>query len=190
MRTGPMPVAATGLVLGWLADRVIGDPVRGHPVAGFGRLAQGLERLAWRPARLPGVLPVAVHGRVDTVDGMVRHRNERYEHFGWGAARLDDGLPWPAARLAAWLAVLLAPVAGGDRSRAWATLRRDGAAHPSPNAGRLEAAFARAPRPTPGGGHSHPRPPPRPPRPRGRPPPRAGGPPPGRLPPPAPGRPA
>ena len=55
-----MPVAATGLVLGWLADRVIGDPVRGHPVAGFGRLAQGLERLAWRPARLPGVLHVAV----------------------------------------------------------------------------------------------------------------------------------
>ncbi|HEV2820425.1 MAG TPA: cobalamin biosynthesis protein, partial [Solirubrobacteraceae bacterium] len=27
---------------------------------------------------------------------------------------------------------------------AWRTLRRDGAAHPSPNAGRLEAAFAGA----------------------------------------------
>ncbi|HZD75246.1 MAG TPA: cobalamin biosynthesis protein, partial [Actinomycetota bacterium] len=38
----------------------------------------------------------------------------------------------------------LAPLARGDRARAWAVLRRDGAAHPSPNAGRLEAAFAGA----------------------------------------------
>jgi adenosylcobinamide-phosphate synthase len=42
------------------------------------------------------------------------------------------------------LACLLAPAAGGDRRRAWRTLRRDGAAHPSPNAGRMEAAFAGA----------------------------------------------
>ncbi|HMC09192.1 MAG TPA: adenosylcobinamide-phosphate synthase CbiB, partial [Actinomycetota bacterium] len=89
-----------------------------------------------------GPVGVAVYRAVNTLDAMVGHRNERYEHFGWASARLDDVLTWPAARLAAWLAVLLAPVAGGDRSRAWATLRRDGAAHPSPNAGRLEAAFA------------------------------------------------
>ena len=91
-----------------------------------------------------GPVGVAVYRAVNTLDAMVGHRNERYEHFGWASARLDDVLTWPAARLAAWLAVLLAPVAGGDRSRAWATLRRDGAAHPSPNAGRLEAVFAGA----------------------------------------------
>jgi adenosylcobinamide-phosphate synthase len=53
-------------------------------------------------------------------------------------------LTWPAARLGAGLAVVLAPAAGGDRVRAWRVLRRDGAAHPSPNAGRMEAAFAGA----------------------------------------------
>jgi adenosylcobinamide-phosphate synthase len=75
---------------------------------------------------------------------MVGHRSERYERFGWAAARLDDLLTWPAARLAAGLAVLLAPVAGGDPVRAWTVLRREGSRHPSPNAGRLEAAFAGA----------------------------------------------
>src|SRR5207253_561958 len=147
MRSGPVPDAATGLVLGWLADRGVGDPGRGHPVAGFGRLARSLERVAWRPARLPGVLyvtalagaagaaagplrwgglagpvGVAVHRAGNTLDAMVGYRNERYEDFGWASARLDDVLTWPAARLAACLAVFLAPVAGGDRSRAWATL--------------------------------------------------------------------
>jgi adenosylcobinamide-phosphate synthase len=39
---------------------------------------------------------------------------------------------------------LLAPAVGGDPGRAWRTLRADGAAHPSPNAGRMEAAFAGA----------------------------------------------
>jgi adenosylcobinamide-phosphate synthase len=42
------------------------------------------------------------------------------------------------------LAVGLAPQVGGDRRAAWRTLRRDGAAHPSPNAGRMESAFAGA----------------------------------------------
>jgi adenosylcobinamide-phosphate synthase len=244
------------LVLGWLADRAAGDPVRGHPVAAFGRLAGSLEAQVWRPLRLAGafyagalvgaagvvtalawrltdgwpagrlalgsavvwmalggrsleraalalaaavddgdlpaaraLLPtlagrdpsalgatelcragiesvaentadamtgpllwgavagpagVAVYRAANTLDAMVGHRNERYEHFGWAAARLDDILTWPAARLAAGLGVALAPVAGGDPRRAWTVLRRDGSLHPSPNAGRLEAAFAGA----------------------------------------------
>ena len=41
-------------------------------------------------------------------------------------------------------ACLLAPAVGGDPGQAWRTLRADGAAHPSPNAGRMEAAFAGA----------------------------------------------
>ena len=39
---------------------------------------------------------------------------------------------------------LCAPVAGGSAGAAVRALRRDGAAHPSPNAGRMEAAFAGA----------------------------------------------
>jgi adenosylcobinamide-phosphate synthase len=74
----------------------------------------------------------------NTLDAMVGHRSSRYESFGWTAARLDDLLTWPAARVSAALAVAL----GRQRAAAWRTLRRDGRSHPSPNAGLLEAAFA------------------------------------------------
>ena len=44
----------------------------------------------------------------------------------------------------ALLAAALAPAVGGSGREALRALRRDGAAHPSPNAGRCEAAFAGA----------------------------------------------
>jgi len=249
-------VQALGLVVGIVADWIVGDPRQGHPVAGFGRVAAAVERHVWRPSRaagaayvlalvggtsgaaawvdrrlerrpggrlilLAGVTWAALGGRslaqagqdlaaavrcgdldqarrlaptlvgrdptgldgpqlcraavesvaentadavvgpllwgalagpagvvgyraANTLDAMVGHKNPRYLRFGWAAARMDDVLGWPAARLGAVLACLLAPAVGGDSSRAWRTLRRDGAAHPSPNAGRMEAAFAGA----------------------------------------------
>jgi len=245
-----------GLALGFLLDRWVGDPARGHPVAGFGALATALERVMWTPsrragaaytalavampcvavagldrmlrrqpvgrtalmavltwaalggrslereaaaigellgvgdvagarARLPALVgrdptglseaevcraviesvaentPDAVVGAllwgaitgpagvtayraVNTLDAMVGHRSPRYERFGWAAARLDDAITWPAARLSALLVVTLAPVVGGRRGVTWRVLRRDGSAHPSPNAGPMEAAFAGA----------------------------------------------
>jgi adenosylcobinamide-phosphate synthase len=81
---------------------------------------------------------------VNTLDAMVGHHNMRYERFGWAAARLDDVANLVPARLTAILAVALAPAVGGSGRAALRTLRRDGAAHPSPNAGRCEAAFAGA----------------------------------------------
>ena len=92
-------------------------------------------------AGLPGLLG---YRAANTLDAMVGHRCPRYERFGWAAAHLDDLLTWPAARIGAALAVALARLAGGRRHDAWRVLRDDGAAHPSPNAGRLEAAFAGA----------------------------------------------
>jgi adenosylcobinamide-phosphate synthase len=77
---------------------------------------------------------------VNTLDAMVGHRSERYARFGWAAARLDDLLTGPAARLATALTVVLS----GRGFEAWRCVRRDGRAHPSPNAGLLEAAFAGA----------------------------------------------
>jgi adenosylcobinamide-phosphate synthase len=245
-----------GLLAGVVADWVVGDPHRGHPVAGFGAVAAALERRWWRPSRSAGVAyatvlvggaavgaaaadralvrrPVArmllmgsviwaaLGGRslaeagcrlagavrdgdleaarrlapslvgrdpsgldgpelcraavesvaentadavvgpllwgvlagpagvvayraANTLDAMVGHHSVRYERFGWAAARLDDLLTWPAARLGAGLACVLAPLVGGGGGRAWRTLRRDGGAHPSPNAGRMEAVFAGA----------------------------------------------
>jgi len=255
-RRGSTRTPALGLVGGLVADWLVGDPRRGHPVAGFGWVAAALERRMWRPSRAAGALYVvalvggatgttvwidrrlrrwpagrlfllggltwaAVGGRqlaragrelggavrggdlgrarelaptlvgrdpsmldgpelcraavesvaentadavigpllwgalagpagvvgyraANTLDAMVGHKSPRYLRFGWVAARLDDLLGWPAARLGAGLACLLAPAVGGDAQAAWRTLRRDGAAHPSPNAGRMEAAFAGA----------------------------------------------
>jgi adenosylcobinamide-phosphate synthase len=46
---------AVGLALGCLLDAVLADPRRGHPVAGFGRLAGGLERRCRRDSRAAGL---------------------------------------------------------------------------------------------------------------------------------------
>jgi adenosylcobinamide-phosphate synthase len=45
---------ALGLVLGFAADRLLGDPRRLHPVAGFGTLAGRLERALYADSRLRG----------------------------------------------------------------------------------------------------------------------------------------
>ncbi|MCF6737626.1 cobalamin biosynthesis protein [Blastococcus sp. KM273129] len=54
MRPSPDPATALGLALGALADLALADPRRGHPVAGFGRAAAGLERRTWRDSRAAG----------------------------------------------------------------------------------------------------------------------------------------
>lgn len=240
--------SAEGLVLGVALDALLGDPRRGHPVAGFGRLASRFERLVYRDSRAAGVVYAGVlvggavasgvllervargplrvvltaaatwavlggtslgreglamervledgdleaaRGRlshlcardpkgldeaalaratvesvaentsdaaiaplvwgavggvpgllayraVNTLDAMVGYRNPRYERFGWAAARLDDAANWVPARLTGMLVVLC------SGRGAWRVLRRDGGNHPSPNAGRCEAAFAGA----------------------------------------------
>jgi adenosylcobinamide-phosphate synthase len=98
--------------------------------------------LVW--GSIAGPAGVAAYRAANTLDAMVGHRSTRYAQFGWAAARLDDALSWPGARAAALLAALCAPVVGGQPLAAGRTLRRDGAKHPSPNAGRVEAAFAGA----------------------------------------------
>lgn len=51
----PDPVAL-GLLGGWAADRLLGDPRRGHPVAAFGRWATWVECRTHRDSRRAGVL--------------------------------------------------------------------------------------------------------------------------------------
>ena len=247
----PLTARAAGLLLGHAADRVLGDPRRFHPVAGFGRTAAALERVsyaddrrrgvgheavlvggvtaaAWcaqRRARSPlaatlltavvtwavlggrslereatavaalldagdldgarqrlrnlvgrdtaalspdeiaravvesvaentsdavvashlwgavaGMPGLVAHRAVNTLDAMIGHHSARYERFGWAAARVDDVLGLPGARLGGLLTV----AAGPDRRGAWVAWRRDARRHPSPNAGVVEASFAGA----------------------------------------------
>jgi adenosylcobinamide-phosphate synthase len=246
---------AAGLATGFVADLLLADPRRGHPVAAFGRAAQGLEGALYADSRLRGAVHAGVcvggaaalgaviarrgarpllgfaasaaatwsvlgaaslrreaaaigdlleagdlegarerlprlcgrdprylsEGEVaravvesvaentsdavvaplfwgavagvpgllayraaNTLDAMVGHKSERYFEFGWAAARLDDALNLVPARLTGLLTVALAPKVGGSRQEAWRTLRFDGGKHPSPNAGRCEAAAAGA----------------------------------------------
>ncbi|MCZ4534897.1 cobalamin biosynthesis protein [Gordonia terrae] len=243
-------VTAAGLVAGFVLDELFGDPSRGHPVAGFGRLTGAVERRMYRDSRVAGVGLVgvmvgstvalaALTGRrsagvvgvavtaastwvalggtslcrvgdavaqaleaedlegaralipslcgrdpesldeaglcraalesiaentsdatvgplvwgalagvpgvlgyraVNTLDAMVGYRSERYRKFGWAAARLDDLVNLLPARLAGSLLVVI----GGAPRRTITAWRRDSSAHPSPNAGVVEAGFAGA----------------------------------------------
>jgi len=78
---------------------------------------------------------------VNTLDAMVGHHSPRYERFGWASARLDDVANFVPARITAALVALARPKHALAVQRAVA---RDAAAHPSPNAGVSEAAFAAA----------------------------------------------
>ena len=78
---------------------------------------------------------------VNTLDAMVGHRSPRYARFGWASARADDVADWVPARVTAALVVAVRP---GSAARVGRAVRDDAPAHPSPNAGVAEAAFAAA----------------------------------------------
>jgi adenosylcobinamide-phosphate synthase len=93
-----------------------------------------------------GAAPLAILYRTaNTLDSMVGYKNERYLHFGWASARLDDLFNWLPARLtgvmlaiAAWMRPSLSPV------RACKAIWRFASLHPSPNSGIPESAVAGA----------------------------------------------
>jgi adenosylcobinamide-phosphate synthase len=85
----------------------------------------------------PGAL---AYRAVNTLDSMVGYRREPYAEFGWAAARLDDLANLAPARISA----LMAAAVSGRPLRTLETARRYGPLTVSPNAGRVEAAFAGA----------------------------------------------
>ena len=89
-------------------------------------------------AGAPGALG---YRAVNTLDAVVGHRSARYERYGWASARLDDAANWVPARVTAGLVALVRP---RQATAVWSTVRRQAAAHPSPNAGVAESAFAAA----------------------------------------------
>jgi adenosylcobinamide-phosphate synthase len=89
------------ILLGFAADRVLGDPDRLHPVAGFGALAAWVERRAWRPSRVVGALYAGA--LVMAV---------------WGAVAAGGRRVSPPARVAFAVAVLWATLGGRSLERA------------------------------------------------------------------------
>ncbi len=146
---------ATGLARGGLAGgraavaHIVGRDPETLDEAGVIRaaiesLAENFSDAVIAPAfwcALLGLPGLALYKAANTADSMIGHRNARFADFGFAAARCDDLLNLPAARLAALLLALAAP------GRAFATLRgalRDARHHRSPNAGWPEAAMAEA----------------------------------------------
>jgi adenosylcobinamide-phosphate synthase len=92
-------------------------------------------------AALAGAPGALGYRAVNTLDSMVGHRSPRYENYGWASARLDDLVAWVPARVTALLVGLVRPRAARP---IWHAVRDQAPAHPSPNAGVSEAAFAAA----------------------------------------------
>ena len=76
---------------------------------------------------------------VNTLDAMVGHRSPRHLRFGWASARLDDLAGWPRRPAHRRARGPRRPRSARGAGGCW---RRDAGAHPSPNAGPVEAAFA------------------------------------------------
>ena len=103
----------------------------------------GIGALLWRVMPMaPGPLALAWAFKASsTLDSMLGYRTGRLRWLGTAGARLDDLLTWPPCRLV----MLTLPLVCKPWTR-WAELvraaERDGAADPSPNAGRSEAIYA------------------------------------------------
>ena len=92
-------------------------------------------------AGIPGLVG---YRAINTLDAMVGYRSPRYRRFGWAAARADDVVNLVPSRVTALLSAGLASAVGGSPRAAVVAWRRDARAHPSPNAGPVEAATAGA----------------------------------------------
>src|SRR6201991_2627597 len=73
---------AAGLLLGCVADAVLGDPVRGHPVAGFGRFAGWLERRCYADSAAAGIGYLGLAAGTAVTSGAVLARLVR-SRPGW-----------------------------------------------------------------------------------------------------------
>ncbi len=88
-------------------------------------------------AGIPGLVG---YRAVNTLDAMVGHRSPRFERFGWAAARLDDLVNLAPSRATAAAVALISR----SPRRTWTATRLFARAHPSPNSGWCEAAYAAA----------------------------------------------
>ncbi len=93
---------------------------------------------------LGGPVLAIAYKAVNTLDSMLGYKNEKYLHFGWVAARLDDVANFIPARISGLLIVASSFIAGKDSRNSLLTMLRDSKKHPSVNSGWPEAAMAGA----------------------------------------------
>ncbi len=93
---------------------------------------------------LGGPILAILYKSVNTLDSMVGYKNDKYLHFGWFAAKLDDAFNFIPSRITAFLIVLVAWLYGKNWRGAYRVIKRDGRKLSSPNAGYPQAAIAGA----------------------------------------------
>ena len=114
-----MRTPALGLIGGTVADWLVGDPRRGHPVAGFGRVAAALEARMWRPSRVAGAAYTLL--LVGGTAGAAAWADRRLRRRPGGRAVLLGAVTWAAVggrSLAAAGRDLGEAVRSGDLDRA------------------------------------------------------------------------
>ncbi len=66
------------MLIGSLADELLGDPPRGHPVAAFGRAARALERITYRDTKFAGAFHTGIAvGAVSLLGAAVQRGTRR-----------------------------------------------------------------------------------------------------------------
>jgi len=93
---------------------------------------------------LGGPVLAIIYKSVNTLDSMLGYKNEKYLHFGWFSAKMDDVLNFIPARITGLLIALSSFITGKGFESSFRTMLRDGRKHPSPNSGVSEAAMAGA----------------------------------------------
>ena len=91
-----------------------------------------------------GPVAAMVYRAINTLDSTFGYKTERYLHFGWASARLDDAANFIPARVTAPVMAAAAGLLWLRPVQALRILLRDGKNHGSPNAGLAEAAMAGA----------------------------------------------
>ncbi|MDX9787515.1 MAG: adenosylcobinamide-phosphate synthase CbiB [Desulfobacterales bacterium] len=95
-------------------------------------------------AFLFGPVGAMTYKAINTLDSTFGYRNDRYRHFGWASARIDDAANYIPARLSLVFIAIGALFTGGRCGRTFGIGLRDARKHASPNSGYAESAFAGA----------------------------------------------
>ena len=93
---------------------------------------------------LGGISLAFVYRAVNTMDSMLGYKNDKYQDFGFCAAKVDDIFNYFPARITGVLIVLVSIILRLDYKNALKMILRDAAKHPSPNSGISEAGVAGA----------------------------------------------
>lgn len=93
---------------------------------------------------LGGPVSAVVYKAINTLDSMVGYKNERYIHFGWFPAKLDDAVNFLPARITGLLISMSSLILRKNFKDSFKTMFKDGRNHPSPNSGISEASMAGA----------------------------------------------